>query len=174
MAEIRKVGTKKMQDAWNKAFDESPVIDREVSKLSRANKVTIPSEVSANTPGTRFFEQPKELRRAEESAGKSGLLNKFGKLAKVLGIAGAVSTALNAGNKAMAGDIPGAGLDVADLATDQLPGIAQAKMALQSSPVGEGSDVTQNKDQFDFSPYKTPSNAQNSRVDLLKRKLQGQ
>lgn len=79
-------------------------------------------------------------------------LKSFGPLLSMLG-AGAAAAGI--GNKAMAGDLGGAGMDAADLATDYVPGIAQAKMALQSDELGKGSDVVGEKPSFDFSPYRT-------------------
>jgi hypothetical protein len=72
--------------------------------------------------------------------------SKFGKLAKMLAMAGPAAAGLSAlsiGNKAMAGDIPGAGMEAADLATDYLPGVGTAKMALNPSELGKGSDLVQ-------------------------------
>jgi hypothetical protein len=91
----------------------------------------------------------KVVRSAKE-AGKK--VRSFGPL---LGMLGAGAAAMGVGNKAMAGDLGGAGMDAADLATDYVPGLSQAKMALQSDEVGKGSDQVQGKEAFDFTPYKT-------------------
>jgi hypothetical protein len=91
---------------------------------------------------------------AEEVASKAG--NKLKGFGPLLGMLGAGAMAFGAGNKAMAGDLPGAAGDVADLATDYIPGVGQAKMALGSSPLGEGSDKVVNKKPFDFTPYAEP------------------
>lgn len=127
------------------------------------------------------------LGKVVDSASKAGGFGKkmhsFGPL---LGMLGAGAMAMGAGQKAMAGDIPGAAGDAADLATDYIPGVSQAKLALSSSPLGEGSDVTKDKEQFDFSPYKTSPKpeseipaealenplAEQSKFSELKKKLQ--
>lgn len=90
------------------------------------------------------------LGKVVKKAGKG--LKSFGPL---LGMLGAGAAAAGIGNKAMAGDLGGAGMDAADLATDYVPGLSQAKMALQSDELGKGSDVVGQQPSFDFSPYRT-------------------
>lgn len=105
---------------------------------------------------------------ASAGAKKAGRgLKSFGPL---LGMLGAGAAAAGIGNKAMAGDFQGAGVDAADLATDYVPGLSQAKMALQSDEVGKGSDQVQGKEQFDFTPYKTEKKPKFSN---LRNKLAG-
>lgn len=108
----------------------------------------------------------------------STLVSRFPKLKAMLALAGPAAlglTAFGAGQKAMAGDIPGAGMDVADAATDYIPGVGEAKMALSSPELGKGSDEVKDKEQFDFAPYKTeqaePENMTNEPSKF--RKLSG-
>jgi hypothetical protein len=100
-----------------------------------------------------------------KEAGKK--VRSFGPL---LGMLGAGAAAMGVGNKAMAGDLSGASIDAADLATDYIPGVSQAKMALQSNEAGKGSDEVQGKEAFDFTPYKTEKK---SKFGGLKNKLAG-
>jgi hypothetical protein len=106
----------------------------------------------------------KVARTAGELGGMGKKMRSFGPL---LGMLGAGAAAMGVGNKAMAGDIGGAGMDAADLATDYIPGISQAKMALQSDPLGQGSDEVAKKEQFDFTPFKVknPSMDQNTAIN---------
>lgn len=60
----------------------------------------------------------------------------FGKVLPALGMGAAGLAALSIGNKAMAGDFGGAGLEATDLATDYIPGVGTAKMALNPSELG--------------------------------------
>ncbi|MFZ4411503.1 MAG: hypothetical protein ACOYOV_00370 [Bacteroidales bacterium] len=90
------------------------------------------------------------------------LATRFPKLKAMLALAGPAAVAAGAfgiGNKAMAGDIKGAAGDTADMATDYMPGIGEAKMALSSAPLGEHSDEVNGEKPFDFSKYKTPVEA---------------
>ena len=120
----------------------------------------LPSKI-AEKGGTiaKFAEQEapqfgKVARTAEELGGMGKKLRSF---APLLGMLGTGALAMSAGQKAMAGDIPGAAGEVTDAATDYIPGIAQAKLALNSAPLGARSDITAGKEQFDFDPYKTPT-----------------
>lgn len=67
----------------------------------------------------------------------------FSKLLPMLGLGGAALAASSIFNKARAGDIPNAALESADLATDYIPGISNAKAIAQSLNPGvanEGED----------------------------------
>ena len=97
----------------------------------------------------------KVVNNISESGGLKKGLKSF---APLLGMLGTGAMAMGIGNKAMAGDLPGAAADTADLATDYIPGVSQAKMALQSDELGKGSDEIKGKEQFDFSPFKTAGN----------------
>lgn len=57
---------------------------------------------------------------------------------KAAGIGALGASAIGIGNKAMAGEIGQAGLDTADLATDFIPGVGEAKIALTPSELGSG------------------------------------
>ena len=61
---------------------------------------------------------------------------RFGKTLKALGILGPALGAMAIGDKAMAGDFGGAGLEGADIATDYLPGIGQIKNAIRPTEMG--------------------------------------
>lgn len=60
----------------------------------------------------------------------------FGRVLPALGMGAAGLAALSIGSKAFAGDFGGAGLEAADLATDYVPGVGTAKMALRPSELG--------------------------------------
>lgn len=64
----------------------------------------------------------------------------FSRLLPMLGLGGAALAASSIFNKAKAGDIPNAALESADLATDYVPGLSTAKMAMESEPLGAGED----------------------------------
>lgn len=89
---------------------------------------------------------------AEKAVEKSGMLSKLGKLAKYLGLAGVASGVVGIGNKAMAGDLAGAGLDAADLGSNILleptNPIGIIKQALQSEGLGRGSADTTGLEPF--------------------------
>lgn len=95
----------------------------------------------------------------------------FAPILKALSMGALGMGALGAGQKAMAGDLTGASADVADVATDYIPGIAQAKMALSPTSVGEGSDVVPKDVQpYDFSQNKVES-PNSGRFANLRKKI---
>jgi hypothetical protein len=112
------------------------------------------------------------FKTAGEAAKKAGRgLKSFapllGMLGKALPIAGAGAAAMGLGNKAMAGDFAGAGLDAADLAADVAlsptnpVGIAKTigEATLTSPDAGEGSDIIpKGAKPFDFSAFRTAGN----------------
>lgn len=57
-------------------------------------------------------------------------------LLKAAGIGAAGVAALGIGEKAMAGDLPGAGMDAVDLVTDYAPVVGEVKAAISPSPLG--------------------------------------
>lgn len=59
-------------------------------------------------------------------------------LMKAAGIGALGASVVGIGNKAMAGDVGGAGLDTADLATDMIPLVGEIKMAGTPSELGSG------------------------------------
>ena len=61
----------------------------------------------------------------------------FSKVLPMLGLGATGLAALGIANKVQAGELGKASLDSADLVTDYIPGIAQAKMALRPSELGE-------------------------------------
>ncbi len=58
----------------------------------------------------------------------------FSKVLPALGLGAAALGALGIANKVQAGEYGQAGLDTADLATDYVPGLGQAKMAVRPWP----------------------------------------
>lgn len=60
----------------------------------------------------------------------------FGKLLPIIGMGAAGLAALNIGNQVQAGEYGKAALDTADLATDYVPILGQAKFALRPSELG--------------------------------------
>ena len=103
---------------------------------------------------------------ASRVGGKVGkLATTFAPLAKALAIGGGALGMLGAGQKAMAGDLTGAGVDAADTATNFIPGVGEAKMALNTPGAGAGSANIQNQKPFDFSPYQTKPEINDSKMD---------
>lgn len=160
MDKFKKVGTKKMQDAYNKAFDESPVVDRVKNPLRQSEKVGLTDEMAKEAltpkpPKSKFFRETSyvdipdlpvgaadDLVKAEKIAEKSGILNKFGKLAKGLGLGAAAIGAFGAGQKAMAGDYGGAAVDLGQMVIPD---------EIQIGSAGEGSDKPSSAEPYDFS-----------------------
>lgn len=70
------------------------------------------------------------------SQSKGLLSGKMGKTLKALGILAPGIAAMGIGEKAMAGDLGGAGVDAADLATDYIPGVGQVKDAIRPEEMG--------------------------------------
>ena len=111
-----------------------------------------------------------EVKTAEGAEPRlMAIASRFPKLKAMLALAGPAALAAGAfgiGNKAMAGDIKGAAGDTADMATDYMPGIGEAKMALSSAPLGEHSDEVNGEKPFDFSKYRTNPAVNDSNVKL--------
>jgi len=79
---------------------------------------------------------------ANEDAPKGNILSMLknskgiGKVIPMLGLGAAGLAGLSIANKVQAGELGEAGLESADLATDYVPGLGQAKMALRPSELG--------------------------------------
>lgn len=108
--------------------------------------------INANVRGGKLDMMKKAMQEAGDIehavAPEMGMLknNKgFAKLLPMLGMGGAALAASSMFNKANAGDMPGAALEGADLATDYIPGVGTAKMALQSDGLNEGEDEMMQK-----------------------------
>jgi len=61
---------------------------------------------------------------------------KFSKTLKALGILGPALGAMAIGDKAMAGDFGGAGIEAADMATDYIPVVGEVKQAIEPEMMG--------------------------------------
>jgi hypothetical protein len=78
----------------------------------------------------------------EDIPDKKGILNLlknsggFSKVLPALGMGATALAGLSIANKVQAGELGEAGLEGADLATDYIPGVGQAKMALRPSELG--------------------------------------
>lgn len=180
MDKVKKVGTKKMQDAYNKAFDESPVVDRVKNPIKKSEKVQIIDEVAKaalepKAPKSKFFREPSyvdipdlpvgvtdDLAKAEKVAEKSGLLQKFGKLAKGLGLGAAAMGVMGAGKKAYAGDVMGAGADIGQMLVPD---------EIQIGNAGEGSDIPSTKPQFGVYEKSNPNENPVEKLKRIKAKL---
>jgi hypothetical protein len=138
---------KKATYSFKNMFSSKGLSDLPSKVIEKGGSVGKFAEEAAPTFG-------KVAHTAEELGGMGKKMRSFGPL---LGMLGAGAMAMGAGQKAMAGDFKGAAGDATDLATDYIPGVGQAKMALASAPLGEHSDeVSPTEKPFDFSPYKTP------------------
>lgn len=94
----------------------------------------------------------------------------FSKVLPALGLGAAALGALGIANKVQAGEYGQAGLDTADLATDYVPGLGQAKMAVRPSELGNSelpADVMEQRNVFNAArkskegePVNNPSNTQ--------------
>lgn len=79
---------------------------------------------------------PREARKSDTTS--LGRLNgKMGKTLRALGILGPAIGAMSMTDKAMAGDVGGAGMEGLDIATDYIPGVGQIKDAIRPSDIGE-------------------------------------
>lgn len=132
----------------NAADTLSDVVDKMKAKtnLSGVGKIVddFDPRINANVRGGKLDLLNKAIHGAEDAAPKAaGLLGNskgFAKLLPMLGLGGAALAASSIFNKARAGDIPGAAMETADQVTDHVPGIGNLKMAMESSPLGEGED----------------------------------
>jgi hypothetical protein len=136
----------------SKAADTlSDVVDQMQQKSNLSNVVKkaegFDPRINANVRGGKLDMIKKAMQEAGDVehavAPEMGMLKNnrgFAKLLPMLGMGGAALAATSMFNKANAGDIPGAALEGADLATDYIPGVSTAKMALQSDGLNEGED----------------------------------
>lgn len=94
---------------------------------------------------SKFFNLDKKLGAeviddvADVAQKETGLLKNskgFAKFLPMLGLGAAGLGALSIANKVQAGELGDASLEAADLATDYVPGVANAKMALRPSELG--------------------------------------
>jgi hypothetical protein len=115
------------------------------------SKVNIPSELRKASPLAEEASEAGGIISRIPKAGK--MLAMLGPLAKTLAIGGGMMGIMGAGQKAMAGDLKGAGLDAADTASNFVPGVGEAKMALGSEGLGKGSDDVSNLKPADMTPY---------------------
>jgi hypothetical protein len=132
-----------LADLAEKVIEKGGTVTRNINKIEEGYKPVL----------GKVFQSAKD-------AGK-----KVRSFAPLLGMLGAGAAAMGVGEKAMAGDFRGAGMEAADLATDYIPGISQAKMALQSDELGKGSDVVGQKPSFDFTPFRTNKAVNDSPAD---------
>jgi len=175
-----------MKNKIRQAYDAGTLNPEQYSELNKKTTFHFKNQ-------GRAFEDLKDLpemvraksvaNAASESKGLSNVLkegSRVGKLAttlaplaKALAIGGTIAGAMGAGQKAMAGDLPGAALDATDTATDLVPGVGEAKMALRTEGLGAGSDNTSNVKPFDLSPYAVDKDGNHfKKYNKLKEKLQ--
>ena len=91
--------------------------------------------------GTGKLKQLINLERIMKGEPLKSIAAVAGPIAKGLGLAGAGLAAASIGNKAMAGDYKGAAVDTADLGTDFMPVVSEAKMALSPSEIGSDDSI---------------------------------
>lgn len=140
---------KKATFSFKNMFSSKGLSDLPQKVVEKGGQIGKFVETAPAATGGVFKTAGEAAAAGTKKAGKG--LKSFGPL---LGMLGSGALAMGAGQKAMAGDIPGAVTDAADLATDYIPGISNIKQALQSDPLGAGSDEVKGKEHFDFSPYR--------------------
>lgn len=145
---------KRLEDLTPRAETLSDLADTLKSKGSVVSKIsegvkTTPSDLIGIDPAlaykTRFANINKKLGAvgdvAKDVSEEAGLLKGqkgFAKMLPMLGLGAAGLAGLSIAQKAAAGELGQAGLESADLATDYIPGLGQAKMALRPSELGSG------------------------------------
>lgn len=140
----------------SKFFDLQEKLNNPESIANKAHLEQLNAEIPKTVPKVmeEVSQVAPELKQAENAAEHSGILNKLGTAGKVLGVGALAANLAGIGRDAMAGEIGKAGAGALDTATDYIPGINTAKMALGSQSAGEGSDRPENFRQVDWSKYR--------------------
>jgi hypothetical protein len=142
----RQMGTKLHElghadEVLNKGM-KSGVPLEEVKHLLKGTGLQNAEEAFSGHHKVGFFE--KEALQKLLRNGKLGL----GAILPAVGALGIGAAALGMGNKAMAGDFKGAAGDAADLATDFVPGVGEAKMAITPSELGDAEIMPEDQKKF--------------------------
>lgn len=114
------------------------MFDTNVSKDLNSNKLGLSN--AENTLENHHITDSIFERGGLQRLLKGGKLGLVLPVLKAAGVAAIGHQVLGIGNKAMAGDLGPAGMEAADLATNFIPGIGEAKDALASEELGAGED----------------------------------